>query len=95
MKRVHVESGIYIRVADSGRVSGNCFEVVKARTVPRFKDAIKLFKQLHSKWQTVYMYQTMWGFRVEFKGYTSNLEDARILKEQVEEIIGGWENEEE
>lgn len=92
MKRVYVEAGIYIIVNKSGKVSDKCFEVVKVRTVPIFKDAITLFKKLHSKWNCVYMYKTDFGYRVEFKTYRNSLFDARAIKEEVETVLGEWED---
>lgn len=92
MKRVHVESGIYLIINKSGKVSDKCFEIVKARTVPEFKDAITLFKSLHKSWSCVYMYKAKFGFRVEFKTYRNSLFDARALKEEVEAVMGEWED---
>lgn len=92
MKRVYVESGIYLRINDNGKVSDNCFEIVKVRTIFNFKDAIKLFKILHSHFPTVYMYKGSNGYRVEYKSYCNNLDEAEATKEKVESVLEVWEN---
>ena len=92
MKRVCVEQGIYLRINDNGKVSNNCFEIVKVRTIWQFKEAIQLFKKLHSLFPTVYMYKGSNGYRVEYKSYTDNLNDAQKVKAEVEAVLEVWED---
>lgn len=92
MKRINVESGINIIINDSGNVPKKGFEVNKARTPYNFSDAIKLFKVLHSKYPTVYMYKVATGYRVEFKAYVSNYGEAIALRNEVEAVLEVYEN---
>lgn len=38
------------------------------------------------------MYKTEFGYRVEFKTYRNSLFDAREIKEEVETVLGEWED---
>lgn len=92
MKRVNIEACINIRIQDNGRVSAKCFEVVKARTIQGFNEAISLFKHLHSHYETVYIYDTSVGYRVEFKTYTDSLQKAQDIRDSVEYLLEVWED---
>lgn len=92
MKRVNVESGINIIINDNGRIPNKGFEVVKGRTFRDCKGATRLFKALLQDYRTVYMYDTRWGFKVEFKTYVNNLHEAIALRCEVEEKLEELEN---
>lgn len=91
MKRVHVEEGIYIVIGNNGKISGKCFEVAKRRKYRKLNGAMKLFKILYENWECVYLYQTGECFMVEFKTYVEDIETAKLIKKQVENIIKGFE----
>lgn len=93
MKRINVESGINITISDKGKIPNKCFEVVRVRTKPKFKDAICLFKYLRDFYKCVYIYEVKAGFMVEFKTYTDNLITAREIKAEVEAKLEVFENE--
>lgn len=87
MKRINVESGVNIIINDNGRIPPKGFEVVKVRTPYSFKQAIRLFKALHSQYECVYMYQVATGYRVEFKTYATTLHEAVALRNEVEGLL--------
>ncbi|HBI7084866.1 TPA: hypothetical protein K8M77_000337 [Clostridium perfringens] len=92
MKRIYVQEGIYIVVNNSGTVPKKCFEVAKRRTFPTLPSAIKLFKFLHRKYDSVYMYHTKAGFMVEFKTYAESLGIAQDIKNDIEATLEVFEN---
>lgn len=92
MKRCYVQEGIYLRINNQGNIDNKCFEVVKARTKPDFKVAVKLFKKLHEAFRPVYIYKVSNGYRVEYKSYHSNLYEAQEVKKMVEEVLEVFED---
>lgn len=91
MKRVYVDEGIYIIINKNGKVSSKCFEVAKRRKYRKLGEAMKLFKLLYSRWESVYLYQTNGYFMVEFKSYVEDIETALLIKNQVENILEEFE----
>lgn len=91
MKRVYVDQGIYIVISNNGRVSSKCFEVAKRRKYRKLGEAVKLFKILYSRWESVYLYQTNGYFMVEFKTYFEDIETALSIRNQVENILEEFE----
>lgn len=91
MKRVNVESGINIIITKKGTVPRKCFEVVRARTLQGFSEAINLFKHLYRGYKGVYIYETRVGFRVECKNYREALPEAVDLRNELDEVLWGWE----
>ena len=94
MKRIYVQEGIYVIINNSGNIPKKCFEVAKRRTFPTLPKAIKLFKVLHKKHDSVYMYHTKAGFMVEFKTYAESLGEAQDIKNDVEATLGVFEDDE-
>lgn len=94
MKRIYVQEGIYVIINNSGNIPKKCFEVAKRRTFPTLPKAMKLFKFLHKKFDSVYMYHTKAGFMVEFKTYAESLVIAQDIKNDIEGALGVFEDDE-
>lgn len=92
MKRLYVQEGIYVIINNSGNIPKKCFEVAKRRTFPTLPKAMKLFKLLHRKYDSVYMYHTKAGFMVEFKTYDESLVIAQDTKNDIEATLRVFED---
>lgn len=93
MKRIYVDKGIFLKVNDSGKVCKNCFEVSVKTTFKKLSFATDLFKKLYDNWNTVYLCETKNGFLVEFKTYTENMNEAVMIRNQVNSVVEVWKNE--
>lgn len=89
--RANVIKGVNVIFEHNQPITGKCFEIYKVKTFKTLNEAQRFYKYLLlNVSERVYLYQYKTSYRVEFKDYTDNYEDAELLYHAISGHFDLW-----